>query len=107
MPDDYYTDLAAEYAGKRDHIVASLEGAGLKCSIPRGAYYVMADISQTGFQDDLTFVRHLIEKIGIAAVPGSSFFLHPADGARFVRFCFCKKYATLETAREKLNRLNV
>jgi aspartate/methionine/tyrosine aminotransferase len=107
MPDDYYTSLAAEYAGKRDHIVASLEGAGLKCSIPRGAYYVMADISQTGFHDDLTFVRHLIEKIGIAAVPGSSFFLHPADGARFVRFCFCKKYATLETAREKLNRLNV
>ncbi len=106
MPDQYYADLAAEYAGKRDHIVASLEGAGLACSIPRGAYYVMADISRTGFRDDLTFVRHLIEDIGIAAVPGSSFFLHPADGARFVRFCFCKKYETLETAREKLSRLN-
>jgi aminotransferase len=107
MPDDYYTVLAAEYAGKREHILTSLEGAGLACSIPRGAYYVMADISQTGFHDDLTFVRHLIENIGIAAVPGSSFFSHPADGARFVRFCFCKKYETLETAREKLRRLNV
>jgi len=107
MPDEYYTGLAAEYAGKRDHIVASLESAGLTCSIPRGAYYVMADISQSGFGDDLSFVRHLIEKIGIAAVPGSSFFLHPADGARFVRFCFCKKYETLNIAREKLSRLNV
>jgi aspartate/methionine/tyrosine aminotransferase len=107
MPDEYYTELAAEYVGKRDHMVASLEAAGLKCSVPRGAYYVMADISGTGFPDDLTFVRHLIENVGIAAVPGSSFFLHPADGARFVRFCFCKKYETLETAREKLSRLNV
>jgi aspartate/methionine/tyrosine aminotransferase len=105
MPDDYYTGLAAEYAGKRDHILASLEGAGLACTTPRGAYYVMADISRSGFHDDLTFVRHLIENIGIAAVPGSSFFIHPADGARFVRFCFCKKYETLETARKQLSRL--
>jgi aspartate/methionine/tyrosine aminotransferase len=106
MPDEYYTGLAAEYAGKRDHILASLEGAGLACSIPHGAYYVMADISRSGFRDDVTFVRNLIENIGIAAVPGSSFFLHPADGASFVRFCFCKKYETLETARQKLKRLN-
>jgi aspartate/methionine/tyrosine aminotransferase len=106
MPDQYYADLASEYSGKRDHIVASLESAGLKCSVPRGAYYVMADISQTGFSDDVSFVRHLIENIGIAAVPGSSFFLHPADGAGFVRFCFCKKYETLEIARQKLSRLN-
>jgi aminotransferase len=105
MPDQYYAGLAAEYSGKRDHIVASLESAGLKCSIPHGAYYVMADISRTGFHDDVSFVRYLIENIGIAAVPGSSFFLHPADGARFVRFCFCKKYETLEVARKKLSRL--
>src|SRR5580693_1532886 len=105
MPEQYYAGLAYEYAGKRDHILASLEGAGLKCSIPRGAYYVMADISQTGFQNDLSFVRHLIENVGIAAVPGSSFFLHSADGSRFVRFCFCKKYETLEVARKKLSRL--
>ena len=107
MPDEYYTGLAAEYAGKRDHIVASLEAAGLRCSSPHGAYYVMADISQTGIGDDVTFVRHLIENVGIAAVPGSSFFLHSTEGARFVRFCFCKKYETLETARKKLSRLNL
>ncbi len=105
MPDEYYARLAAEYVGKRDHLVASLEAAGLRCSIPRGAYYIMADISATGFRDDLTFVRHLIEKIGIAAVPGSSFFSRPGHGINWVRFCFCKKYETLEVARQQLLRL--
>jgi aspartate/methionine/tyrosine aminotransferase len=102
MADDYYAKLATEYAGKRDHLVASLEAAGLRCSIPRGAYYVMADISALNFHDDVKFVSHLIEKVGIAAVPGSSFFSHSGDGANWVRFCFCKKYETLEVARQKL-----
>jgi aspartate/methionine/tyrosine aminotransferase len=102
MPDEYYRKLAEDYAGKRDHIIESLEAAGLRCSVPRGAYYVMADISGLGFRNDTSFVRHLIEKIGIAAVPGSSFFSHPEDGASWVRFCFCKKYETLEMARKKL-----
>ena len=105
MADDYYANLAIEYAGKRDHLVASLEAAGLRCSIPRGAYYIMADISNLNFRNDLEFVRHLIENVGIAAVPGSSFFSHSADGASWVRFCFCKKYETLEVARQKLLRL--
>jgi aspartate/methionine/tyrosine aminotransferase len=102
MADDYYTNLAAEYAGKRDHLLASLEAAGLRCSVPRGAYYIMANISALNFNDDVKFVKHLIEKVGIAAVPGSSFFSHSADGADWVRFCFCKKYETLEIARQKL-----
>jgi aminotransferase len=102
MADDYYARLAAEYAGKRDHLVASLEAAGLRCSVPRGAYYVMADISTLNFNDDVKFVKHLIENVGIAAVPGSSFFSHPSDGVDWVRFCFCKKYETLEIARQKL-----
>jgi aspartate/methionine/tyrosine aminotransferase len=105
MADDYYANLAIEYAGKRDHLMASLEAAGLRCSIPRGAYYIMADISNLNFRNDLEFVRHLIENVGIAAVPGSSFFSHSADGASWVRFCFCKKYETLEVARQKLLRL--
>jgi aminotransferase len=102
LPDDYYATLAAEYAGKRDHLLASLQAAGLQCSVPRGAYYVMADISALNFNDDVKFVMHLIEKVGIAAVPGSSFFSHSGDGANWVRFCFCKKYETLEVARQKL-----
>jgi aminotransferase len=105
MPDEYYAGLAAEYQGKRDHIVASLEAVGLRCSIPRGAYYVMADISGTEFRDDLKFVRHLIENVGIAAVPGSSFFSLFGKGSNWVRFCFCKKYETLELARQKLQRI--
>ncbi len=106
LPDEYYVKLAEEYAAKRDHIVTSLEAAGMRCSVPRGAYYVMADISGLGFANDLAFVRHLIEKVGIAAVPGSSFFSHSADGAQWVRFCFCKKYETLEKARQQLSRLS-
>jgi aminotransferase len=105
LPDDYYANLAAEYAAKRDHIVESLESAGLRCSVPRGAYYVMARLTETGFVDDMNLVRHLIEKIGIAAVPGSSFFSRPEDGAQWIRFCFCKKYETLESARHKLRLL--
>src|SRR5580704_4661337 len=100
---DYYETLASHYASRRDHILQTLESAGLRCFIPQGAYYVMTDISGLGFDNDVAFVRYLIENIGIAAVPGSSFFLHPADGAHFVRFCFCKKYETLETARQKLS----
>jgi aminotransferase len=112
FPDAYYDDLAHEYRGKRDHIVESLQNSGLICSHPHGAYYVMADISQLksgnnrGFVSDVEFVRYLIEKIGIAAVPGSSFFSHPDLGKHLVRFCFCKKYETLEAARRKLSLLH-
>jgi aminotransferase len=65
----------------------------------------MTDISGFGFPNDLAFVRHLIERIGIAAVPGSSFFLHPECGSRYVRFCFCKKYETMRIAAHKLRRM--
>lgn len=74
LPDDYYDRLSTEYAARRDHLVTSLQGAGFKCFIPQGAYYVMTDISAFGFADDSSFVRHLISHVGVAAVPGSSFF---------------------------------
>ena len=104
---DYYAGLSAEYIGRREHILATLTGVGLRCFVPRGAYYVMADISSLGFTNDITFVRHLIEKVGIAAVPGSSFYAHPGKGSQQVRFCFCKKYETLESARYKIEQLNL
>jgi aminotransferase len=62
----------------------------------------MTDISAFGFSDDVAFVRHLIEKLGVAAVPGSSFFSQSTIGSQNVRFCFCKKYETLESAGKKL-----
>ena len=96
MPDTYYTHLCEEYSRRRDHLVQSLKTAGFRCFVPRGAYYVMTDISDFHVSDDVTFVRHLIEKLGVAAIPGSSFFSQRGLGNQNVRFCFCKKYETLE-----------
>ncbi len=99
---DYYRRLTQEYTTRRDLILPILEAAGLRCYQPRGAYYVITDISRLGFADDVSLVRHLIEKVGVAAVPGSSFYHDPAHGAQQIRFCFCKKYETLEQAGKKL-----
>ena len=85
-----------------------LERAGLRCSVPRGAYYVMTDITGLGWHDDVAFVRHLVEEVGVAAVPGSSFYrapgTHAIAGGR-VRFCFCKKDETLAEAERRLEKL--
>jgi len=105
QPDDFYTNLSTEYRGRRDHLIGSLESAGFRCFEPKGAYYVMTDISKFGFANDMEFVMHMIRDAGVAAVPGSSFFHNPRDGAQFVRFCFCKKYETLEEAGHRLRRL--
>jgi len=105
MPEDYYGHLSADYGWRRDHIVESLETAGLRCFVPKGAYYVMTDVSGLGYADDVAFVRHLIENLGVAAVPGSSFYATPGGGSQQVRFCFCKKPETLEAARVQLRKL--
>jgi aspartate/methionine/tyrosine aminotransferase len=105
LPDAYYGNLATEYAARRDHLVTSLQEAGFKCFMPHGAYYVMTDISAFGMASDTAFVRHLITSLGVAAVPGSSFFSHVGGGTQCVRFCFCKKYETLELARHQLFKL--
>jgi aminotransferase len=105
--DEYYGKLSAEYTGRRDHIIETLTSAGLRCFVPRGAYYVMTDITAINFSDDVTFVRHLIETLGVAAVPGSSFYSHKRIGCQQVRFCFCKKYETLEMARRQIQKLQV
>jgi aspartate/methionine/tyrosine aminotransferase len=90
-------------------MLAALGPAGFHCLSPQGAYYIMADISAVNLApdllNDLAIVRHLIEKIGVAAVPGSSFFSNPGDGKTLIRFCFCKKYETLEEAERRLSRL--
>jgi aminotransferase len=105
MGTDYYEHLSTEYCGRRDHMVTSLESAGFRCFVPKGAYYVMTDVSGLGFADDVAFVRHLIENLGVAAVPGSSFYATPGGGSQQVRFCFCKKLETLEKARAQLQKL--
>jgi aspartate/methionine/tyrosine aminotransferase len=105
LPDSYYAELFQDYQARRDLMLSMLERAGFRCFRPRGAYYVMADISAFNFEDDIQFTRHLIEQVGIAAVPGSSFFFHPEEGSRLIRFCFCKKYETLKLADERLLRI--
>lgn len=82
-----------------------LREAGFKCDTPDGAYYVMTDISDFGFANDIDFTKHLIREIGVAVVPGSSFYHDPAMGSQLVRFCFCKKDETLEAAAERLGKI--
>lgn len=105
LPESYYADLQKEYQRKRDFIVPVLQNAGFKCEMPQGAYYVMTDISDFGFADDVEFTRHLIREIGVAVVPGSSFYHDKSLGAQKVRFCFCKKDETLHSAAERLSKL--
>jgi aminotransferase len=105
LPPEYYANLAQSYRGRRDHLLPSLEAAGFQCFRPRGAYYVMTDISRFGFANDVDFVRHLVQVVGVAAVPGSSFYRDPRDGAQQVRFAFCKKLETLDEAGIRLKKL--
>jgi aminotransferase len=105
MPAAYYEKLASGYRQRRDRLLPVLEEVGFTCFRPRGAYYVMTDISAFGFSDDVTFAKHLVKEIGVACVPGSSFYRDPRDGARQVRFAFCKKDETLDEAAKRLRKL--
>ena len=105
LPEKYYLKLQKEYQLKRDFIVPALQNAGFKCDAPDGAYYVMTDISNFGFANDIEFTKFLIREIGVAVVPGSSFYHDASLGAQQVRFCFCKKDETLEAAAERLQKL--
>jgi aspartate/methionine/tyrosine aminotransferase len=106
LPLSYYQKLAETYRTKRDRMLGVLAEAGFRCFKPAGAYYIMTDISDFHFpDDDVAFSRYLVEKIGIAVVPGSSFYDEPAMGARQVRFTFCKKDSTLDACAERLSKL--
>jgi aspartate/methionine/tyrosine aminotransferase len=102
---EYYRKLAEGYRSRRDRLMPALTAAGFKCYRPRGAYYVMTDISAFGFKDDVSFAKYLVESIGVATVPGSSFYNDPREGAKQVRFAFCKKPETLDEAARRLARL--
>ena len=108
LPPSYYEKLAADYRERRDVLLAGLRRAGFRCFVPRGAYYIMTDISafvpHCG-TDDVSFTQHLVKDIGVAVVPGSSFYNNPKDGAQQVRFAFCKTLPTLEEASRRLARL--
>ncbi len=105
LPQSYYDTLSREYAARRERMLGILGGAGFKCFKPRGAYYIMTDISAFGFPDDVAFAQYLVKEIGVAAVPGSSFYRDPADGRNHLRFTFCKKESTFQAATERLAKL--
>jgi aminotransferase len=102
VDDSYYIDLAASYRRRRDMLLAILERHGFRCFVPRGAYYIMTDISAFGFTDDVTFARYLVRDVGVAAVPGSSFYRNAELGRTKLRFCFCKRDETLQEADRRL-----
>jgi aspartate/methionine/tyrosine aminotransferase len=105
MPESYYQKLAAEYLVRRDRMLKILTDCGFRCFTPRGAYYIMTDISGFNFPDDVAFALYLAEKIGVTGVPGSSFYHNPAEGRRYFRFTFCKTDKTLAAAAERLAKL--
>jgi len=116
-PQSYYDGLASTYAKKRERLLKILTSSGFTVYKPRGAYYIMTDISRFQFPEndprfasetkDVAFAKYLVQEIGVACVPGSSFYNDPQDGASQVRFTFCKKEETLAAAEERFLRLHV
>ncbi|MBN1571113.1 MAG: aminotransferase class I/II-fold pyridoxal phosphate-dependent enzyme [Acidobacteria bacterium] len=106
LPQEYYTDLAAVYQRRRDLLLKALRDAGFHCSAPQGAYYIMAGFRALSRLNDTDFARYLVKDVGVAAVPGSSFFQKPEQGSGYIRFCFCKKDSTLQSAGDRLQTIS-
>jgi len=107
LPATYYEEMAAQYQRLRDWLVRILEERGFVCYKPAGAYYVMTDVSAFGFANDVEFARYLVKEIGVACIPGSSFYIDPRDGASLVRFCFSKRDDTIRAAETRLAKLAI
>jgi aspartate/methionine/tyrosine aminotransferase len=105
LPASYYGDMVAAYQRLRDWLVDILDQRGFVCYKPAGAYYVMTDISGFGFANDVEFARYLVKDVGVATIPGSSFYIDPRDGAALVRFCFSKRDDTIREAERRLATL--
>lgn len=103
LPESYYEELLASYTSKRDVFLSYLRQTGLEFTEPQGAYYVLVNIEGLGFDTDSAAAEWMIREIGVAGVPGSSFFRDPEH--RFIRFHFAKKEETLRAAGERLLRL--
>ena len=104
LPDEYYAGLRATYTSKRDVFLSYLRRTGLPFTEPQGAYYVLVDISSLGFKHDNEAAEWFVRDVGVAGVPGSSFFREPEH--RFIRFHFAKNEETLAAAGERLLRLS-
>ena len=105
LADTYYIELAREYERRRDLFLKVLERHQFLCYRPLGAYYIMTDIAHFGFGSDVLFAHKLVKDVGVAAVPGSSFYHDPMLGKNKLRFCFCKRDETLYEADRRLAQL--
>jgi aminotransferase len=107
LPREYYVQLADDYQARRDRLCPALIDLGFDLVIPQGAYYVMADFTAfvSDEPDDVEFARYLVREVGVATVPGSSFFNQKELGRPYVRFCFCKQSNTLDEAIRRLGLL--
>ena len=105
FPDRYYQELRDAYAKKRELFLRGLDAIGIRHTEPQGAYYVMLDISDYGYQDGLLFCEKLAEKVGVGAVPGSSFFREPVN--HLIRLHFAKREETLNAALERLADIQI
>jgi aspartate/methionine/tyrosine aminotransferase len=107
LPQEYYTRLAEDYRERRDLLCEALDKVGFSPMVPDGAYYVMCDTSRFDpARDDVAFARRLVREVGVAAVPGSSFYTDPELGRDKIRFAFPKRLETLHAAAERLGKLN-
>ena len=104
LPDSYYRGLRDSYAAKRSVFLKGLDEAGIEHNVPEGAYYVLADVSDYGYASDLEFCEDLARRVGVGAVPGSSFFDGEA-GSGLIRFHFAKRESTLLEATERLGKI--
>jgi aspartate/methionine/tyrosine aminotransferase len=104
-PEAYYETLRAEYSARRAALLAALRGAGFDPHVPEGSYFVLADHTRFGFDDDVAFARHLVERVGVAAIPCSAFYADKEGARALTRFAFCKTLETIRQAGERLTAL--
>lgn len=107
LPAQFYEQLAAGYQSKRDLMLDILQRHGFGIYPPSGAYYVMTDVRTFGFTSDSEFAQYLVKEVGVATVPGSSFYSDPASAPQTLRFCFSKRDETLHEADRRLARLSI
>lgn len=102
---DYFNHLALDYKARLNMLAPVLRDVGFSFTMPEGAYYLFADFTKISREDDVTFAKWLVEEVGVATVPGSSFYNNKKDGRHFVRFAFCKKFETMKRAADRLATL--
>ncbi len=105
LPASYYETMRADYRIKRDMTADACRAAGLEPYVPQGAYYMLADIAGAGFRDDQEAARVMLERSGVAVIPGSSFYPDPKEGRHQIRICYAKKMNDLEEACRRIRSM--